>query len=150
MARPVLIIRAVGFVLVALGLVALTAGPSIVDMSAIRFVRGITAAPADVTGEPTGGPVTLDVSARSVADILESPTDSLFTSAPPMPPRRAIVRDRSMVLALLVLLAALATLVGAQAPCQARRRLAALAVRRSGRSGALRRLRRRAPPRLLV
>jgi hypothetical protein len=146
MARAALITRAVGFVLVALGLVALTAGPSIVDMRSIQFVPGIPTATVADAG-PASETAGIAVSAM-VAGLHE--TGLPFSSAPPMPPRRPVVHQRLTMASMLLVLLALAAGVGVGGPCSTRRRPAARAACGSARSGALRRLRRRAPPRLLV
>jgi hypothetical protein len=146
MARAALITRAVGFVLVALGLVALTAGPSIVDMRSIQFVPGIPTATAvdAVPASATGGNAVPILAAALRGTALP------FSSAPPMPPRRPVVHQRLTMASMLLVLLALAAGVGARGPCSTGRRPAARAACGSARSGALRRLRRRAPPRLLV
>jgi hypothetical protein len=146
MAGLALMTRAVGFVLVALGLVALTAGPSIVDMRSIQFVPGIPNAAAVDAVAPSG---TAAGAVPRLAEALHE-TASPFSSAPPMPPRRAVVHQRLTMASLLLVLLALAAVVGVRGPCSTRRRPAARAACGSARSGALRRLRRRAPPRLLV
>jgi hypothetical protein len=138
----------VGFVLVALGLVALTAGPSIVEMSAIEFIAGI---PAVVdTPQMVPGPIAGDIGVFAEIDEEGQPADPLFASAPPILPRRVSVPIRPALVSVLIVLIVLAALVGAPAPSGVRRRLAVLAVRGSTRSIALRRLRRRGPPFLLV
>jgi hypothetical protein len=76
MARSSLIVRATGFVLVALGLIALTAGPSIVDMNAIRFLAGIPAPTVDLSA----GGTSADPGVPDAADVAGPSTRPLFSS----------------------------------------------------------------------
>src|SRR3954447_20043825 len=115
MAGSAAIPRAVGFVLVVLGLVALTAGPSLVEMSAITFIAGIPANVVDGEAPSADRAAGFDAGMAVTVEEGDEPGILLLTSSPPIPPRRAGVPERSPALSLLVLLVALVTLLGAPA-----------------------------------